>query len=501
MPLVPVSAEQAVTFPDPNLEAAIREAISKPTGDIYAGELAGLTELDASGRGIVDPTGLEYCVNLQVLDLMDNQIDDISPLTGLVNLYQVNLNNNRIDDVSPLAGLTNLGRLFLSANSISDVSALSSLTNLISLGLSLNSISDISSLSGLTNLWSLHLGANFITDVSPITSLINLGDLDLQVNQISDISPLVANTGFAAGDTIDLRGNPLNANAYDTYIPELLRRRVTLLFDAGVVTFSDANLEAFIREALNKPEGDIYSSELAGLTSLNIFQRNIIDLTGLEYCTNLEMLWLDFNQISDLSPLSGLTNLWFLTPSINQISDVSPLAEMTNLRYLALSMNQISDISPLAGLTNLLWLDLSVNQVSDIAPLVANTGLADGDTLVLDDNPLSAASFYTYIPELQGRGVRVSYGVRTISVIKANPALYAGATVALTGEYRGWKAGYGTPPLTRSDWVLQDASGSIYVSGSSLGLRYPSDVGKTITVQGTVMLKNGQPYIKVARSR
>ena len=42
-----VDAQTVVTFPDPNLEAAIRDAINKPTGEIYDTDLVGLTSLTA----------------------------------------------------------------------------------------------------------------------------------------------------------------------------------------------------------------------------------------------------------------------------------------------------------------------------------------------------------------------------------------------------------------------------------------------------------------------
>jgi len=51
--------------------------------------------------------------------------------------------------------------------------------------------------------------------------------------------------------------------------------------DETQVTFPDANLEAAIRDAINKPEGPIFTFDLDGLTSLNAF--GITDLTGLEY--------------------------------------------------------------------------------------------------------------------------------------------------------------------------------------------------------------------------
>lgn len=57
-----------------------------------------------------------------------------------------------------------------------------------------------------------------------------------------------------------------------------------------VVNFPDTNLEAVIREAIGKPEGDIYQSDLEGLTKFSAEYKGIANLSGLEYCTNLVRL-------------------------------------------------------------------------------------------------------------------------------------------------------------------------------------------------------------------
>ena len=62
--------DPVVVLPDAGLQAAIREALNKPQGDIYASELAWLKELDAAHRGIQDLSGLEYCTNLEALGLL-----------------------------------------------------------------------------------------------------------------------------------------------------------------------------------------------------------------------------------------------------------------------------------------------------------------------------------------------------------------------------------------------------------------------------------------------
>jgi uncharacterized repeat protein (TIGR02543 family) len=70
----------SVIFADPNLEAAIREAIGIPDRPIYPSDLEGLTSLSALEKGISDLAGLELCVDLTYLQLDLNQIGDISPL-------------------------------------------------------------------------------------------------------------------------------------------------------------------------------------------------------------------------------------------------------------------------------------------------------------------------------------------------------------------------------------------------------------------------------------
>lgn len=148
------------------------------------------------------------------------------------------------------------------------------------------------------------------------------------------------------------------------------------------VIFPDENLEEAIRDAIDKPDGDIFASDLSDLADLSAGGRNITSLEGLQYCRNLATLWLHNNQISD----------------------IAPLASMINLTELLLGWNQISDISTLAGLTNLATLSLDGNQINDIYPLVRNTGLATGDFVYLQENPLNARSLDTYIKQLEARG-------------------------------------------------------------------------------------------------
>ncbi|SVE23651.1 uncharacterized protein METZ01_LOCUS476505, partial [marine metagenome] len=53
------------------------------------------------------------------------------------------------------------------------------------------------------------------------------------------------------------------------------------------ILFKDANLEVALREALEKPVGTITHRDLASLEKFLLRDREIADLTGLEYATNL----------------------------------------------------------------------------------------------------------------------------------------------------------------------------------------------------------------------
>jgi len=211
-PTLNLSNGGGVSIPDAGLEAALREALAQPSGPLQSEDLATLTALDASSRGITSLTGLAFCTGLTELDLSGNNFSSLSALAGLTGLETLNINGNLVANVNPLAGLsglvtlhaddniiislgpltglTGLNRLDLAGNQISDISALPGLTNLSLLELSRNTISDVSPLSGLTTLTQLGLDHNEIAGISSLSGLVNLNYLSLGYNDITDIAPL-----------------------------------------------------------------------------------------------------------------------------------------------------------------------------------------------------------------------------------------------------------------------------------------------------------------------
>ncbi len=172
-------------------------------------------------------------------------------------------------------------------------------------------------------------------------------------------------------------------------------------FDEEEVIFPDLNLENLIRGQIQIISGEgIYPSDLQKLTFLFGPNKNISNISGLEYCTNLRSLDLPFNQITDISPLAGLENLSGISLQGNNISDISPLAGLKNLSGIWLHENNISNISPLSNLTEIRRLKLQNNQISDISPISGLTNLTDlylANNQITDTSPLIGLTNLTHL--------------------------------------------------------------------------------------------------------
>ncbi len=238
-----------VNFPDPSLEAAVREAINKPSGPIYTQHLLTIIELDLSERGIEKLDGIEVFRNLRILNLENNPLQVISPLSQLDKLQELNLSNTAITDFRILGKLRKLQNLNLSENDIFDISPLKSLKNLIHIDLSLNKIEEISSLSQLTDLRELNLRENAISDISVVAYLKNLTYLNMHSNTaINDLTPIAKLTqletlilrNVSVGDQIEILNelpnlrylNLRNCSITDVSVIGALMKKGTLQDDA-----------------------------------------------------------------------------------------------------------------------------------------------------------------------------------------------------------------------------------------------------------------------------
>ncbi len=116
------------------------------------------------------------------------------------------------------------------------------------------------------------------------------------------------------------------------------------------ISIPDAYFEMALLNALEQKTGPISLEQLSGLTVLRAWEREINNIEGIQYCTNLQELFLGYNYIEDISPLKELTQLKELYLVGNLIEDLSPLSSMKHLEVLNISSNQVKSLDPIRHL-------------------------------------------------------------------------------------------------------------------------------------------------------
>ena len=128
----------------------------------------------------------------------------------------------------------------------------------------------------------------------------------------------------------------------------LVATLLSLQVSAAEINIPDANLRAAIAEALGKGQrASVTETEMSTFYVLDLTEKGIRDLTGLEFARNLQMLTLTNNLITDLTPISRLIDLRNLYVGDNVIFDLSSLTNLVGLVELWFWDNAVSDLTPL----------------------------------------------------------------------------------------------------------------------------------------------------------
>ncbi|MGS6445151.1 leucine-rich repeat domain-containing protein [Enterococcus hirae] len=309
-------------IPDPKLKESINRQLGKsPDYNPQKQELQQLTHLNVPFSGITNLEGLEYCTNLEVLDLNGDQYSDLSPIANLTKLKTLNIANNK---------------------NLSDISSLKNLTALVNLYADYSNISDLSALSNMTNLKVLHIPFNPLKSLNGLENCKELTELDLNGDQYSDITPIANLT------KLKTLGIANNKNLSDISSLKNLTALVNLYADYSNIS----DLSAL--------------SNMTNLKVLHIPFNPLKSLNGLENCKELTELDLNGDQYSDLSPIANLTKLKTLNIANNKnLSDIFSLKNLTTLVNLYADNSNISDISVLANLTNLRSLHIPGNPIKN----------------------------------------------------------------------------------------------------------------------------------------
>ncbi|WP_243390698.1 stalk domain-containing protein [Paenibacillus sp. GM2FR] len=142
------------------------------------------------------------------------------------------------------------------------------------------------------------------------------------------------------------------------------------------VSFQDEQLEQAIKEILKKDaNAAVTQKDMQSLTLVDLSNRGIKSIQGLQYASNVKYLDLSNNEIDDIMPLKPLTKIRELDIADNQIASIQDLSAMTDLEMLIVNRNQISSIDVIKQLGRLHTFEANDNQISNITALSTATEL------------------------------------------------------------------------------------------------------------------------------
>ena len=286
-----------------------------------------VSNLDLKNTGISDISALSACKNLVTLNLSDNKISDLTPLMDLPKLQYLYVSGNMISDLRPLMGIAELKGLDASGNIVSSTVALGSVTSLIDLNLSGNPITNFTGLSKLRSLTSLDISLTGLTDndVEAFSNLSKLVSLNVEGNS--------SLTGGGYDKLKELLPGCNIAHSELVYSVEVNGREVTT--DTTDLNLSGCGISdlQFIMQLKFLQSADLSCNAL----------ENVYYLQHTDSWKTLTSLDLSENSISDLTPISSLRNLTKLDLSDNRITDITPLYALQNLKELDLAGNTVPE--------------------------------------------------------------------------------------------------------------------------------------------------------------
>ncbi|MDO3695830.1 choice-of-anchor A family protein [Wenyingzhuangia sp. chi5] len=344
------------------------DGVIKPTT-----ELALIENLDLSNMNMRDLSGIEYLTGLRTLYLNGNELTNID-LTKNINLEILSVNDNHLSDID-VSTLLKLKELHAAANELTsiDINNNAMLTHLV---LKYNKISNLDvSANTLLTLLEVQYNAGLLTTLKLGTN-INLKYLYAQYNNLTkiDVSGVLNLVELYLNDN-NLSGVLNLDNHRKLEVISLCNNNLTLTTDCLItrdapVVFNTLE-EYLVSIGLDdKVDGVIHpTSEIKNLKKLDITDKGIKYVTGIELFTSLEEFHASGNAFSTID-LSKNTLIRVLDVSNNKLSSLD-LTNLGLLEELYAGKNAITSIDLKSNLlltklvlreNNLITLDLTENE-------------------------------------------------------------------------------------------------------------------------------------------
>lgn len=188
---------EPVTFKNPGIEKAVRNALGKDAGQpLSKPELEHIVYLEIIGD-LEKPIAyeeLQHDYNGNRIAYKGEYINrgtvtSLEDLALLPSLKELTLVYQQISGLSGIEKL-HLQKLIVSYNNISDLTPLKDMDSLTFLRMNCNPIEDLSPLKNLSKLEFLQISATYVDDLSPVASLQSLTTLDVWGIKNIDLTPL-----------------------------------------------------------------------------------------------------------------------------------------------------------------------------------------------------------------------------------------------------------------------------------------------------------------------
>ncbi|CAL6076914.1 Conserved_hypothetical protein [Hexamita inflata] len=338
-------------------------------------QLVGITLRQCSLSRIQDQLQiLQGLPRFRHLDVAQNGIDNATYIKNRF-LVSLNLSQNKLKSVKGFHMFEMLKVLDVSGNQLSSVYEICFLTELTELNISYNFIRSIQCLFELTNLVYFNLMHNKVSDIEVCLNMWNLIDLRTNGNQIQNELILFQHQNYAEGwlsqqldeYNIEVKKSLNIQNKIGTYHKQVQDNSLVIKNDQYVQSlyFSDSikvTNELFVDQC-NHVVFDAVPHLVQNLIVKNSCLMNIF---GLDQMTQLTSLDLSDNQLEDVTEIQKLTLLTKLVLSNNRISRLPWINKtLFHLKYLDIQNNKFVSVECLNNMHRLVDVFIEGNMIQD----------------------------------------------------------------------------------------------------------------------------------------
>ncbi len=299
---------------------------------VFTADLGAFGTFDVPKNKIKDLTGIKGFPNLTTIYLNNDTTLTNIDLSGITTLKTVLINNTRLTSLN-LSGAKNVSNLSVQESKLTNIN-LDGVASLKSLNLRTNQLSDIN-LTGLDSITSLFVSGNKLQSL-------NISNLSLSSFSSTDNPKLfcitVADSSVAAAKF-----------ANSGWVKDKQTSFGKVCLPEVYVPISDPVFEQFLvsNQYDDEVDGQVRQKKIATITYLGMSGLGLKDLNGLEYFTNLTILYLNNNNLTKIN-LNGKDDV----SSLYRSSGIIAPKGLTKLETLEIEGNSLTQLD-LRGLTAL----------------------------------------------------------------------------------------------------------------------------------------------------